>query len=126
MRLWDREGHQIRAFEGNQAGIHNIAISPNQKLLVTGGQDSSVRVWEIASGHLRAVYRVNSMVRSVAFSPDGHSFAAGGFETAHVWNLDEMPAPPADDSMLAAWLDGLTTAIVGSDSVVATPTAPNR
>jgi WD40 repeat protein len=121
MRLWSRQGHQIRAFAGNRAEIASFAVSSDERLVATGGEDSTVHVWEIASGHLCAVYRLDSLVRSVAFSPNGHSLAAGGIEAVYVFDLDEMPAPPADASMLPSWLDELSTAVVGNNRTVATP-----
>src|SRR5947209_8877157 len=54
----------------------NLAFSPDSRLLAAGGHhlggDPIVRVWERASGTLRAEYRGHrGIVSAVAFSPDG-------------------------------------------------------
>ena len=71
-------------------GIFAIAFHPKGKYVVSGGQDHTVRVWEVASG--REVFRgyQSDSVYSVAISPVGQWLASGGMdETARVWRLED-------------------------------------
>ncbi|EIV94186.1 WD40 repeat domain-containing protein, partial [Frankia sp. QA3] len=58
-------------------------------LLVSGGRDGSVRVWEVGSGReLRVLTGQQGWVRSVGFSPDGALLVSGGDDgSVRVWEV---------------------------------------
>lgn len=60
-------------------GILASAVSPDGRMVATGGQDDAVRLWEIASGKQRRVMYSDrkSSVRAAAFSADGTLLATG-------------------------------------------------
>ena len=59
--------------------VDAVAFSPDGKTLATGGWDDLVRLWDVASGHLRATLNgPPNWVRCLAFSPDGKFLASGG------------------------------------------------
>ena len=71
-------------------GIFAITFHPKGKYVFSGGQDHTVRVWEVASG--REVFRgyQSDSVYSVAISSDGQWLASGRMdETARVWRLED-------------------------------------
>src|SRR5262249_2863431 len=50
-RLWDLgSGKEKVAVEGHWSAIRKIAVSPDGRLVATGADDGSVRLWEAASG----------------------------------------------------------------------------
>jgi WD40 repeat protein len=61
-----------------------VAFSPDRKTLASGGQDNTVRLWEIATGKEIQCFTAvtgpgaeHAWVQSIAFSPDGNFLAAG-------------------------------------------------
>lgn len=41
----------IRNYHGHLSGVYSIALHPALPLLITGGRDSAVRVWDIRTRH---------------------------------------------------------------------------
>jgi RNA polymerase sigma factor (sigma-70 family) len=60
--------------------VMSLAFSPDGRLLVTGNQDGTLSLWDVASGKEVRRFRQGGQVFSVAFSPDGKVLATGGGE----------------------------------------------
>src|SRR5262249_22719044 len=58
------------------------AFSPDGRSLLTGGPDTTIRLWNLRNGEERLRHRWDGQywISSVAFSPDGKTAAAGGHE----------------------------------------------
>ncbi len=92
--LWDTAtGRVIREFgEGYHRDVlYDAELSPDGKLLATGGYDAKIALWEIASGErLRTIEIHNGAVYDLAFSPDGTVLAsASGDSTVKLWRVSD-------------------------------------
>jgi WD40 repeat protein len=68
----------------HSAQLNGIAIDEQQRILVSGSADKTVRVWDLTTGRLLDVLRPpvgkgpEGIIRAVAISPDGKTVACGG------------------------------------------------
>jgi WD40 repeat protein len=64
---------------GHSGGVRSVAFSPDGRLLASGSLDTSIRIWDVASGLLlRSLNGRKGFVTAVAFSPDGRLLASAG------------------------------------------------
>src|SRR5205085_641332 len=75
-----------------QAGHFNqitvVAFSPDGKLVATGSDDKTAKVWHVTTGKLiNTLSEQRGAVYAVTFSPDGKEVATGGSDGA-VWVSD--------------------------------------
>ena len=73
--------------EPGAAGV--VAVSPDGKRLAAGTEQSTIKIWDAATGSQLATLRGhNSRVSSLSFSADGSRLASGSWDgTAKVWDV---------------------------------------
>ena len=68
--------------------VFALAFSPDEKLIVSGSEDQTIRIWEIESLNEVRRFHHEGWVNSVAFSPDGTCVASGSDdESIRLWHI---------------------------------------
>jgi WD40 repeat protein len=79
IRLWDvKERKETKVLYGPQGAIDAVALTRDGKLLVSGGSDGAVILWDLVSGSKKMLEGHSGAVRAVVFAPDGKTLASGG------------------------------------------------
>jgi WD40 repeat protein len=94
----------VRSFRDAKSGVNTVAFSPNGKLLATGGQDSGVRIWNVATGQRTYfLFGHTNPVSALAWSPDGRVVASASPDrTVILWRVHAV----VGEGPLAATLAG--------------------
>jgi WD40 repeat protein len=72
--------------DGHTGTIHAIAISADDRLLATGGEDSIIRIWDLQTGAQQMeIAAGNGWIMSLAFRADGRELVSAE------WNLKDLP-----------------------------------
>jgi WD40 repeat protein len=97
VRVWDMAAwKEVAADEAaHRQPVSRIAFSPRDDLVVTAGEDETVRIWEAATGKQRSVLRHDAFagggvryVRDLVVSPDGKRLASSALDdTVRVWDM---------------------------------------
>jgi WD40 repeat protein len=80
--VWDFE-KQEKVFDlpGHHDRINAVAFSPDGSWLVSGSDDSTIRVWNVLTGRLVVARQFDAAVQSLAFSADGQYLFTGNGNT---------------------------------------------
>lgn len=87
VRSWTMESR------GHRGPVRATACSPNGKWCASGGDDGTIRLWEVATGRLvRMLVGHDQPVLCLAFSSDNEFLASGGAAdcddtSVHIWHV---------------------------------------
>ncbi len=97
--VWNAADGKVKKFfidEKFLLGKAAVQFSPDEKLIISGGGDKLVKIWDVASGkELKRLAGHEDDISSVSFSPDGrYALSAGGRSwskkdcTIRLWDVD--------------------------------------
>jgi WD40 repeat protein len=130
IHLWDAAGGEsIAVLHGHSSYVGTLAITPDGRRLVSAGHDSSVRVWDTATGRSRKLPLLlhvfaSALVVRIAISPDGNLLAVGDDHRILLWDLgrDEekatLPVRLAQVRIAVFSPDGTCLAVAGAQPEV--------
>ncbi|MDF0556731.1 tetratricopeptide repeat protein [Kamptonema sp. UHCC 0994] len=78
---------------GVVAGVQAVAISPDGKIIASGSDDSTIKLWDIKTGKELKTFShpsslTNNSIQSIAFNPNGKIIASGSSDsTVKVWDI---------------------------------------
>jgi WD40 repeat protein len=93
IKVWNwrrvEDNDLLRTLSGHSGGVHAVAIAPDGQTLISGGQDNTIKIWNLETGELRRTLTAHSgRVDSLAVSADGEILVSGASdETVKVWEL---------------------------------------
>jgi WD40 repeat protein len=91
--LRDMRTSEIRVLRGHTGVVRSLAFSADDRWLVSGSEDATVRVWDVQEGKEYKCFRGHlDIVCSVAFAPGGEQVASASADgTVKLWHLAEQP-----------------------------------
>ena len=118
----------VAVLKGHTDAVAAVAVSPDGALIATASFDSTVGLWDAATGKELRTYGGQQghkgQVLGVAFGPKGDLLATGGADTtARVWDVPtSVPAKtfahPGTATRVAVAADGKTFAAAGVDGAI--------
>ena len=97
------KGHFLERSE-----LWGLAVHPKLAMLVTAGDDMTVRLWDYKNNLCKNIVNIQSKVRCLQYSPDGAHIAIGTFEGKLVVLSDDLMSVYFSNFISPAWIHCLT------------------
>ncbi|MFM7787407.1 MAG: WD40 repeat domain-containing protein, partial [Microcystis panniformis] len=95
LRIWSvKTGQKVSQTRAQRTSVKALAISPNEKLLVSSGLDGSINFWNLAEGkYLGIALEHGNTVLALTLTPDGKTLISGGLEGIRLWTVQPPRRP---------------------------------
>lgn len=89
IRIEKESGQVLKIMEGHRGVVYSTAFSPDGKHLISGGEDQSVKIWDVKTGEMiKSLEESRSKIDRVRFSPNGHFvIAASQNSMIKLWTI---------------------------------------
>jgi WD40 repeat protein len=110
VRLWDLSTNAVEQLpEPHRGRVTAVAFGPDGHVVISGGLDAAVKVWNTTTGTVRTLDGHRDAVVDIAISRNGQQLATtSGDGTARIWAL-------ASDAAEEPWIEPNATAAVAFD-----------
>jgi WD40 repeat protein len=83
-------GHLLRTLNGHNDWVRAVAVTPNDKQVISGSSDNTLKVWNLETGEeLFTLKGHNDWVNAIAVTPNGKQVISGSDDnTLKIWNLE--------------------------------------
>jgi WD40 repeat protein len=79
----------VKTMLGHQGSIFSVAVSPDQKIIASGSNDQTIKLWDMQGNLLKTIPTSQEMIWRLAFSHDGQLLvSSGGDVQVKLWNRD--------------------------------------
>jgi WD40 repeat protein len=88
-KVWELSNEETAPPVGHTRRLNTLAVSPNGKWLASGGEDHTIKIWDMASGQEQYTLTEHTdNVRAVAFDSSGERLVSGGDDRKlRIWDL---------------------------------------
>ena len=86
IKVWDVESHELVQEWTHSESFPKIAISPDERLIVVG--DHAVTIYTMEGGRVNHSIKVDLLIWSMSFSPDGKKLACSTDDDIRVYDVD--------------------------------------
>jgi serine/threonine protein kinase/WD40 repeat protein len=82
-------GRELGPWKGHQDSVAALAVSPDGRILASGGDDRTIYLWEIPTGRILARWHAHDAgVTALAFSPDNKTLISAAADgSVKLWDL---------------------------------------
>jgi eukaryotic-like serine/threonine-protein kinase len=103
VRFWEAAPEvTLPVLAGHTSYVYPVAYSPDGRWIASGAWDSTVRLWDAATGEVCATLPHPGIVRALAFTPDGARLVTGGVEML-LWDVSTGRIRGRVPSAKSAW-----------------------
>lgn len=75
--LRTKDWEVLKTIEGHKHGVNSISIHPSGKLLLSGGRDSALKLWDLTNGQCAYQMRLKTPATKVLWSPKTEVLSGG-------------------------------------------------
>ncbi|MBS0648388.1 MAG: pentapeptide repeat-containing protein [Verrucomicrobia bacterium] len=99
----------LRTYEGHTGTVNVLALFPDKKRFISGGEDSTIRIWDLEQGHeLKRLVGHQKAVKSLVLTSHGEVCISGGEDKSiHFWKLDQIEVDSKEQPKSSATISSL-------------------